>query len=239
MENSWAERTELLLGIDAVERLKSCNVLVAGVGGVGSAAVEMLVRAGIGRMTIIDGDYVERSNLNRQLNALTSTLGRPKVMVTAERAVDINPEIRIKTIKQFFSEDDAEALVKSADFDFVIDAIDSMAPKIGLIYNCIVNKIPVISAMGAGGKIDPSQVKLADISKTSQCHLAKAVRRELRLKGIIGGLPVVYSTEHAKTEKSKPLSVEKNKRQPVGTVSYMPAIFGCNMAAYVIQELIK
>jgi tRNA A37 threonylcarbamoyladenosine dehydratase len=236
---SWFSRTELLLGKEAVARLSGAHVLVVGVGGVGAAAAEMLVRAGIGHLTLLDGDVVSDSNLNRQLNALTSQLGRPKVLVMGNRAKDINPDLDLILLEQFMSEEDAVVLIKPGTYDFVVDAIDTLAPKVSLLYQCLSMGIPVISAMGAGGKKDPSLIRQTDLSHTSQCPLARAVRRELRLKGYEKGLPVVYSTETTAKQAILPVSAERNKRSTVGTVSYMPVMFGCHMAAYVIQELSK
>lgn len=237
MKEDWNSRTKLLLGDKAVAKLQGSHVLIVGIGGVGAAATEMLARAGIGKMTLVDGDVVNDSNRNRQLNALTSTIGRPKVQVMEERIRDINPDLEVKLIQEFITDEKAEALVKSASFQFVVDAIDTLAPKISLLYHCLANNIPVISAMGAGGKTDSALIRQTDISKTTQCPLAKIVRRELRLRGINSGLPVVFSPEPIDKETVLPVSGERNKRSTVGTISYMPVLFGCHMAAYVIKEL--
>lgn len=234
---SWYERTELLLGNDAVERLKAARVLVVGVGGVGATAAEMLVRAGIGHITIVDGDTVQLSNRNRQLNALTSTLGLKKVRVTAERLLDINQDLDLTMVPGFLEAEEMEALLDSASWDFVVDAIDTLAPKVRLLEVGYQRKLNVVSSMGAGAKTDPTQVKLVDVSKTFQCALAKAVRRELGLRGIRKGIPAVFSTEPAKKEAVLSVSNEHHKKSTVGTVSYMPVLFGCHLAAYVIQTI--
>jgi len=234
---SWFSRTALLIGEEAVRRLADAHVLIVGIGGVGAAATEMLARVGVGHLTLLDGDVVNESNLNRQLNALTSTLGQPKVHVMGNRVRDINPGIDLTLLEQFMTEADAEGLVKAASYDFVVDAIDTLAPKVSLLYQCLVNGIPVISAMGAGGRNDPAQIRQTDIAKTTQCPLAKAVRRELRLMGFSNGLPVVFSTEPTDKKAILPVSGERNKRSTVGTVSYMPVLFGCYMAAYVINKI--
>lgn len=235
----WSSRTELLLGADALEKLKNARVLVVGVGGVGSAVAEMLARSGVGKMTLVDGDTVNVSNRNRQLNALSSTLGKPKVFVTGDRLRDINPDLELNMIADFIPEEKMEALLSEETFDFVVDAIDSLTPKVHLIYQAVQQNIRLISAMGAGGKTNPELICQVDLSKTYQCALAKAVRRELAKKGIRKNVPVVFSTEIVNREAILHISHERNKKSTVGTVSYMPVLFGCHMAAYVIQKLIS
>lgn len=236
---NWTERTELLLGETAMEALKSSNVLIVGVGGVGAAAAEMIARAGVGSITLVDGDTVQLSNRNRQLNALESTLGLKKVRVTGERLLDINPDLNLNYVAAFLEAEDMEALLDSAQWDFVVDAIDTLAPKVKLLQRAIEKKLNIVSSMGAGAKIDPSKILQADISKTFQCTLAKAVRRELGLLGVKKGIPVVFSTEPANKAAVIGVSNEKHKKSTVGTVSYMPVIFGCHLAAYVILNLSK
>ncbi|NLT03262.1 MAG: tRNA threonylcarbamoyladenosine dehydratase [Bacteroidales bacterium] len=233
----WNQRTIKLLGEVGVKRLTDAHVLVVGVGGVGSAATEQLARAGVGQMTLLDGDTVQPSNLNRQLPALTTTLGLPKVEVMGERLKAINPAMVLTLRYEYLNEDAVAALLDSARFDFVVDAIDTLAPKVGLLEQCLRRGIPVISAMGAGGKVDPSKIKLADIAATTQCPLARVVRRSLRERGFTKGLTVVFSTEQANKNAVILLENEPNKRSTTGTVSYMPVLFGCHMAAYVIQQL--
>lgn len=235
----WYDRTALLLGSEPLKRLFQAHVLVVGVGGVGSAAVEQLVRAGTGRMTLVDADTVQLTNLNRQVPALTSTMGCSKVQVMGERMKDINPSLELTLLEQFLTEEDVETLLDENNFDFVVDAIDTLAPKVSLLYHCVTKGIPVVSAMGAGGKVDPLQIRQVDISKTEQCPLAKVVRRELRLKGVKSGVPVVFSMERSNKEAVIPTPGLRNKRSSPGTVSYMPVVFGCHLAAYVIRQLTR
>lgn len=239
MTEEWRSRTALLIGEESVNKLKESNVLIAGVGGVGSSVAEMLVRAGVGHLTLIDCDIVNESNLNRQMIALMSTLGKSKVEVAGKRYLDINPSVILNLKNEYLSEDNVDSILSAENFDFVIDAIDTLSPKIKLVLYCLKNDIPVISAMGAGGKTDPGCIKQTDISKTFQCPLAKTVRRELKLNGILKGLPVVFSTEPTNREAVIEVDNERNKKSTVGTVSYMPVVFGCHMSAYVINKLIN
>lgn len=237
---NWLARTELLLGNEALEKLKSKHILVVGLGGVGAYAAEQLCRSGIGEMTIVDADVIEETNINRQLIALTSTLGKLKTELLQERLLQINPDIKIHVIHQFVKDEGAIELLNKASFDYVLDAIDTLAPKISLIYYVLEKKIPLISAMGAGGKLDTSKIQVVDINKTYQCKLALMVRKRLHHLGIKTGFKAVFSPEivpnHAIILDSMP---DKNKLSVVGTISYMPPMFGCHMAAAVIQDLIK
>ncbi|MBQ2979492.1 MAG: tRNA threonylcarbamoyladenosine dehydratase [Bacteroidaceae bacterium] len=232
----WLQRTSLLLGAEQVARLQSSRILVVGVGGVGAYAAEMLVRAGVSSMTIIDSDEVSPSNINRQLVALHSTVGKIKVEVLAQRLADINPALQLSARAQYLEVDGVEALLQEG-YDFVVDAIDTVAPKVALLAACMRQGIAVVSSMGAGARLDPSQIQYADIANTSICGLARAVRSRLRKMGIRGKLPVVFSTEVPRAEAVQEVTGERNKRTTVGTVSYMPAIFGCYLASYVIRKL--
>lgn len=232
----WLQRTSLLLGAEQVARLQSSRILVVGVGGVGAYAAEMLVRAGVSSMTIIDSDEVSPSNINRQLVALHSTVGKIKVEVLAQRLTDINPALQLSARAQYLEVDGVEALLQEG-YDFVVDAIDTVAPKVALLAACMRQGIAVVSSMGAGARLDPSQIQYADIANTSICGLARAVRSRLRKMGIRGKLPVVFSTEVPRAEAVQEVTGERNKRTTVGTVSYMPAIFGCYLASYVIRKL--
>lgn len=232
----WLQRTSLLLGAEQVARLQSSRILVVGVGGVGAYAAEMLVRAGVSNMTIIDSDEVSPSNINRQLVALHSTVGKIKVEVLAQRLADINPALQLSARAQYLEVDGVEALLQEG-YDFVVDAIDTVAPKVALLAACMRQGIAVVSSMGAGARLDPSQIQYADIANTSICGLARAVRSRLRKMGIRGKLPVVFSTEVPRAEAVQEVTGERNKRTTVGTVSYMPAIFGCYLASYVIRKL--
>lgn len=237
MDNDWTTRTALLLGTEGMRRLAASHVLVVGLGGVGAYAAEEIARAGVGRMTLVDADVVSLSNLNRQLPALHSTLGKPKAEVMAARLRDINPDLEIEVRNCFVRDEETEALLDAAHYDFVVDAIDTLSPKTFLIYYALQRHLPIISSMGAGAKVDPSRIRIADISKTTDCALARAVRKRLRGMGISSGLPVVFSTEPANPQAILEVEDEACKRTTTGTVSYMPALFGCYLASYVIRHL--
>ncbi len=233
----WNQRTELLLGAEGVDRLASSHVLVVGTGGVGAYAVEMIARAGVGRITLVDGDEVGMTNLNRQLPALHSTLGKPKVDVMAERIRDIHPEVQVIALSKFITADDAASLFDGANYDFVIDAIDAVAPKVALIEHCLLNKIPIISSMGAGGRLDPTKVRYADLWETYNDGLAKAVRSRLKAHGVRRKLRVVWSEEPPVRESVMLTDEIANKKSSYGTVVYLPAVFGCMLGAHVIRKL--
>lgn len=237
MEFNWNIRTELLLGKDRIERLRRSHILIVGLGGVGAYAAELLCRSGIGQMTIIDADTVNATNLNRQLPALHSTLGKQKAEVMAERLKDINPVLDLIVYTEFIRDGRTEEILDSCHFDFVVDAIDSISPKVYLMYHAYMRKIPLISSMGAGAKSDPTQIKIADLSETFNCGLAKAVRKRLSRMGVSKGIPVVFSTELADLNAIIPVEDEECKITTAGTVSYMPATFGCFLASYVIRNV--
>lgn len=226
-----------MLGADRMEQLAHAHVLVVGLGGVGAYAAEQICRAGIGHMTIVDADTVNESNINRQLPALHSTLGMPKAEVVARRLLDINPRLKLTVVNEFLRDERTEEILGAKKYDFIVDAIDSLSPKVFLIYHAINLRIPIVSSMGAGAKIDPAQVRIADISQTSNCALAKAVRKRLRGMGVNKGLPVVFSTEMANPDAIIEIDNEQCKRSTAGTVSYLPAIFGCYLASYVIRNI--
>ncbi len=234
----WSERTLLLLGEHGVEKLSQAKVLVVGVGGVGAYAAEMLVRSGIGHLDIIDGDTVSVTNLNRQLIALNSTIGKDKSELMKSRLLDINPNLVINAKNIFLHVEDIEPILDKGGYDFVVDAIDTIAPKVELISYCIKNKIKIISSMGAGGRIDPSKIQLVDISDTYHDGLAKAVRGKLKERGIRKGLRVVWSSEQA-NKSALILLNEQNKVSSFGTISYIPTIFGCLLASHVIRKLVS
>lgn len=233
----WQQRTELLLGKDKMQRLRNSHVLVVGLGGVGAYAAEMICRAGIGQMTIVDADTVQPSNINRQLPALHSTLGRAKAAVLAERFKEINPDLKLTVLAEYLKDERIPELLDSANFDFVVDAIDTVAPKCYLIYNVLQRRLPIVSSMGAGAKSDITQVRFADLWETYHCGLSKAVRKRLQKMGMKRKLPVVFSTEQASADAVILVDDEKNKKSTAGTVSYMPAVFGCYLAEYVIRKL--
>lgn len=237
MEENWQQRTELLLGKDKMNRIRAAHVLVVGLGGVGAYAAEMLCRAGVGRMTLVDADTVQPTNMNRQLPAMHSTLGCPKAEVLAERYKDINPEIELTVLPVYLKDDGIPALLDSARFDFIVDAIDTISPKCFLIYEAMNRRIRIVSSMGAGAKSDITQVRFADLWDTYHCGLSKAVRKRLQKMGMKRKLPVVFSTEQADPKAVLLTDEERNKKSTCGTVSYMPAVFGCYLAEYVIKRL--
>ena len=233
----WDSRTELLLGKEKNECLKSSTVLVAGVGGVGGYAIEMLARAGVGNLVIIDDDVVKETNINRQIIATAKNVGASKVQLMKERISEINPEASVLAIRDFIDEDNVGEFIRRFKPNFVIDAIDSISPKIALIKYCIESNVKIISSMGAGGRMDPTKIQYSDISKTTNCALARTVRERLKKQGITKGLPTVFSTEPVKKESIIKVSDERNKCSTLGTISYFPALFGCYLAAYVIENL--
>lgn len=233
----WKQRTRLLLGEEKSERLRQAHVLVVGVGGVGAYAAEMLCRAGVGRLTLVDADTVQPTNINRQLPALHSTLGQPKVEVLAARFRDINPEVELTVLPVFLKDENIPRLLDAARYDFVVDAIDTLAPKCHLIAEALRRRIKIVSSMGAGAKSDITQVRFADVWDTYHCGLSKAVRKQLQKMGIRHKLPVVFSTEQADPKAVLLTDDERNKKSTCGTVSYMPAVFGCYLAEYVIRRL--
>lgn len=233
----WLERTELLIGSEKLDKLKKAKVLVVGLGGVGAIAAEMICRAGVGRMTIVDGDVVDVSNRNRQLPALVSTFGKPKTYVLENRFRDINPDINLTVVHEFIEDDQIEKLLDNQPFDYVVDAIDTLSPKVSLIYQSLKRNLNIVSSMGAGGRMDPSKVQIADISRTYNCKLACMVRKRLRRLGIHEGIKVVFSTETV-DEKAVRKEETLNKKSTVGTISYMPAVFGCFIASTAIHGII-
>jgi len=234
---NWLERTELLLGNERLDKLKNANILVVGLGGVGAYAAEQLCRAGVGKMTIVDGDVVEASNRNRQLPALRSTTGKPKAEILAERFRDINPDIKLTVLNDFIRDDKTIELLKSQPFDYVVDAIDTLSPKVFLVYHALQLGLKVVSSMGAGGKMDPSKIEVTDINKSYNCRLAKMMRKRLGRLGVKKGVKVVFSSEEI-DENAVRLEEGQNKKSTVGTISYMPPIFGCFIASAVIRDLV-
>ncbi len=234
---AWQERTELLLGEDKMQRLRKAHVLVVGLGGVGAYAAEMICRAGVGEMTIIDADTVQPSNINRQLPATHATIGRAKAEVLAERFRDINPEVKLHVKVEYLKDDMIPELLDGSHFDFIVDAIDTVAPKCYLIYHALQRRLPIISSMGAGAKKDITQVRFADLWETYHCGLSKAVRKRLQKLGMKRHLPVVFSTEQADANAVILVDNEQNKKSTAGTISYMPAVFGCYLAEYVLRKL--
>ena len=226
----------MLIGDDGIEKLRRSHVLVVGLGGVGAYAAEQLARAGIGRMTIVDGDVVNITNRNRQLLALGSTQGRPKADVMAERIRDINPKVELEVINRYMKDDAIIELV-SKPYDFIVDAIDTIAPKVFLLYYAKQNNQRVVSCMGAGGKFHPEKIEIADIAQSNHCRLAFYIRKRLHRLGVFDGITAVYSPEPV--DESAIVNVnEQNKVSNVGTISYMPAAFGIFCASVVINGLL-
>ena len=233
----WQERTALLLNPEQMDRLHNARIAVIGLGGVGAYAAEMITRAGVGSLLILDSDNVSVSNRNRQLLALKSTTGRPKTEVMAERLLDINPDLSLTIINEYLTPENVEQLLAGHPIDFLVDAIDTLSPKIALIRYCVSNKIPLVSSMGAGAKFDMTKIKITDISKSFNCPLAYILRKKLRKEGITKGFKVVYSEELPDREAIVPVE-ETNKKSQVGTISYLPAAFGLACAQTAVAFFI-
>ncbi len=237
MSYEWLERTSLLLGDEKLKKLQNANVLVVGLGGVGAYAAEMIARAGVGQMTIADADTVSPTNINRQLIALHSTIGKEKSELMADRLRDINPEIELTVVNRFIKDEETDALLDSDKFDYVVDAIDTLSPKLALIKGCLDRNIPLVSSMGAGAKTDPTKMEICDIAKTHHCPLAHMLRKRLHKIGIRSGFRAVFSPEPVR-EGAMILCEEQNKKSNTGTISYIPALFGIGCASVVIRGLI-
>ncbi len=233
----WQERTRLLLDPEQMERLRDAHIAVIGLGGVGAYAAEMLARAGVGSLLILDSVNVSLSNRNRQLLALESTTGRPKTEVMVERLRDINPDISLTIINDYLTSENVEQLLSGQRIDFLVDAIDTLSPKIALICYCMSQKIPLVSSMGAGAKFDMTRVRIADISKSFNCPFAYIIRKKLRKEGISKGFKVVFSEELPDREAIIPVE-ETNKKSQVGTISYLPAAFGLACAQTAVAFFI-
>lgn len=236
MHAEWQERTQLLLGDEGLQQLKDAKVLVVGLGGVGAYAAEMLCRAGVGSMRIIDGDIVNPSNRNRQLLALESTSQQSKAELMKTRLLDINPELKLRA-DNLFVKDELTNTILDEGYDYVVDAIDTLAPKIFLIRAALERSIPIVSSMGAGGKTNPAFIKIDDFSKTYNDKLARMLRKRMHKMGIRKGFKVVFSSEQINPETVKFVDGEQNKKTTAGTISYMPAIFGCFLASEVLRDL--
>ncbi len=234
----WMSRTQLMLGDEKIEKLMGKNVLIIGLGGVGGICAEMIVRAGVGKMTIVDNDLIDESNINRQIPALQSTVKQSKAKVLAKRLIDINPLLELTVLEIFVEDTLTLNLIEKEHWDYIVDCIDTLSAKVDLIKACMDRQLPIVSSMGAGGKLDPSLIKVTDLSKTYECNLARYVRKRLQALGIKKGLKVVFSPE--KPDQSKIIETENAypKKSIIGTLSYMPAIFGCTVASVVIRDLI-
>lgn len=233
MDKKFTTRTSLIIGEDGIEKLKNSNILVIGVGGVGSFAVESLVRAGISNITIVDYAEVEIMDINRQLPGLHSTLGQDKVKVVKERLLDINPNLKIRAVKDTFNEESSDDILDN-NYDYVVDAIDMVTSKIHLVEECLKRDINIICSMGMGNKLDPTLIEVSDISKTHTCPLAKVMRKELRDRGI-EHLKVVFSTEQPREVKEK---ISNGHRILPGSISFMSSSGGLVIASQVVRDLI-
>jgi len=234
----WQERTLLLVKEEGLTKLNSAHVLVAGLGGVGSYVAEMLCRAGVGNLTIIDSDTFSKSNINRQIGALLNTVGKYKTDVIKERLISINPNINLICRTEFLKDENIISLFSNNKYTYVVDAIDTFSPKVYFIYYALKYNQNLVSSMGAGGKFDPMLIKTADFSKTYECRLAFLLRKRLRKLGIKGGFKAVFSVE--KVNKEAIINVEEeNKKSNVGTISYMPTLFGAHCAAVVIKSIVN
>ncbi len=238
MMDAWLERTELLIGEEKINILKKSNVLVVGLGGVGSFAAEFLGRSGIGEMTLVDGDCVDISNKNRQLVALDSTIGNLKTEVMGKRLMDINPAIKLKLVSRFQEPEDMRLLLHQP-FDYILDCIDSIQPKLNLLSCCQNEETPLISSMGAGGRINPAGVGIYHLFETKNCPFAQQIRRFCRKNGLLRNIPVVASNEPVISGSMQLTDGSRYKKSFYGTISYMPALFGLYAASFVIQSLLE
>lgn len=236
--DNWKERTELLIGAEGIAKLQNAHVLVAGLGGVGGYAVEQLCRTGIGKLTIIDADVVQPGNRNRQIIALKSTENRKKAEVFQERLLDINPGIQLIVKPEYLCDSSIDEAL-NCNYDFIVDAIDTLTPKVQLLVKAKLKGFKIVSSMGAGGKLDPSEIQIADISESHHCKFAFMVRKYLRKYNIHDGIQVVFSPESVAKNAIIEISGEKYKKSAVGTISYMPPLFGCYCASVVIRSILK
>ena len=238
MTPHWLERTELLIGPDAIERLQKAHVLVVGLGGVGSFAVEFLARSGVGTLTLVDGDVVDPTNRNRQLQALSSTHGQKKAALLEARVKDINPAVAVHSHDEFLTPEAMRALISQPGFDFALDCIDSVQPKLNFIVTALQAKLPFISSMGAGGRLDPSKIQIAKLERTYNCPFAKHIRKRLgREYQIKKGFPVIFSTELANPESVRLTDGSNFKKSFYGTSAWIPAAFGLHAASYAVRKL--
>ena len=233
------DRTRMLIGDDGMKTLQDAHVFIAGIGGVGSFTAEALARAGVGTLTLLDNDTVDITNLNRQIHATQKTVGRPKVQVMAERIHDINPEIQVNIIDAFLLDDNIESLLGEEEYDYIVDAVDTVTAKLALVLYARARNIPVISSMGTANKLDATKFEVVDISKTHTCPLARVMRKELRDRGIQSGVEVLYSTaQPVRIQISNNEESEKHKKPVPASISYVPSVAGLLLAGHVIQKLL-
>lgn len=236
-DTAWLSRTELLIGKENLQKLINAHVLVVGMGGVGSFAAEFIARSGVGEMTIVDGDVVDPSNRNRQLPALATTHGQSKAELMAERLRSINPELKLHVVKEFIRPEMVEELLQP-EYDYVVDAIDSVTPKLTIIKATVARGLKLVSSMGAGAKLDPTQLRITDISKTYNCPFAQHIRKKLKEAGIYKGIKVAFSPEEPMKESLMMTDGSNFKKSAYGTISYLPATFGATVASVVVRDLI-
>ncbi len=236
---SWLSRTELLVGRSGLEKLSKAHVLVVGLGGVGSFAAEFICRGGIGKMTIVDGDTIDPTNRNRQLPALATNHGQNKADIMAERLMSINPELTLNSIQSFVEPEAVQDLLDQSKFDYVIDAIDSVTPKITFLQEAYKRGLPIVSSMGAGGRMDPTLLRVADISKTYNCNFAQQIRKNLKKLGISKGIKAVFSTEIQDKNSLIHTDGSNYKKSAYGTMSYLPASFGATCASVALRDLLE
>lgn len=239
MADNWLERAELIVGEEGTEKIIAAHVLIVGLGGVGSFAAEFIARAGVGRLTIVDGDDIDITNINRQLPALHSTVGKQKVDEVGARLLDINPKLVLTKIDEFLAPEKMAGLIKEGEFSYVVDCIDSVSPKVSLIKACRNNRVRCVSAMGAGGKFDPKYVQVKDISKVAGCKLGVNIKKRLKAEKIDRGVRAVFSSEEVGKDSLQMTNGANFKKSFYGTTSYMPALFGLYAAAEVINYLRK
>jgi len=236
-DTKWLSRTELLIGKEKLDKLINSHVLVVGMGGVGSFAAEFICRSGVGEMTIIDGDVVDPTNRNRQLPALATTHGMSKAELMGDRLMQINPELKLHVIKEFVRPERVDALLEG-QFDYVVDAIDSITPKLTFIRAAYAKGLRIVSSMGAGAKLDPTKLQVVDISKTYNCPFAQQIRKQLKDSGIRKGIKVAFSPEEPIKESLMLTDGSNFKKSAYGTISYLPATFGAVLSSVVIRDLI-
>ncbi|MBB3697776.1 ThiF family adenylyltransferase [Flammeovirga yaeyamensis] len=235
----WQERTELLVGTEGLDTLGKAHVLIIGVGGVGGFAAEAIGRAGVGKITLVDGDVIEQSNRNRQIAALISTDGMPKAEVIGNRIKDVNPNVDLDVQKIYLDGENIKELLLAHKYDYVIECIDTLAPKMDVIRTAIQNNIKIVSSMGAGGRMDPTQTKVARLKDTYNCQLAQKIRKRIKEKSIKRKLKVVYSPELIDKSKVKTVEGVLHKASTIGTISYMPAVFGLTCASVAIRGILE
>jgi len=238
LSENWQERTELLIGKENLDKLKMAHVLIVGLGGVGSSAAEAICRAGVGEITIVDGDHIHPSNKNRQLPALDSTMGKPKAEVVGDRLIDINPDLKLHIVQEYIK-DDRMIDILNKPYDYVVDAIDTLSPKVYLIYHSVQKGLNIVSSLGSGARMDPTKIQIKDISKSYNCRLGFLLRKRLRKLGVSKGVKVVFSEDKADINAVIVDEPGENKKSSVGTISFMPPVYGYFCASVVIRDLIE